>query len=296
MLDEIKNKLRYFNALQKLIAINVIVYLLVNIGNVLFRLFNFPEDFISGMVADWVAVPSALPTLITRPWTIITYAFYHERFLHILFNMLWLYFMGQLFVEYLGEKKLTALYFLGGISGALLFILFYNIFPLFNAEVNFSVALGASASVLAITVAIATLLPDYTVSLFVPGFTVKLKYIAIVLFLIDLLSIAGSNAGGSIAHIGGAIFGFVFIKQLQKGKDISAGTQHLIARISSVFSKQPVIRVVHRKSASDATYHETKQASQETIDRILDKISKSGYQSLSNDEKDILFKASKNQK
>lgn len=296
MITDLKYKLRYFNALQKLIAINVVIYLVVNIGNVVFRLFNFPEDFITGTVADWVAVPSSLSTLITRPWTIITYAFYHERFFHILFNMLWLYFMGQLFVEYLGEKKLAAVYFLGGIAGAFLFILFYNIFPLFNAEVNISVALGASASVLAITIAIATLLPDYTISLFVPGFTVKLKYIAIVLFLIDLLSIAGSNAGGSIAHIGGALFGFIFIKRLQKGNDISAGTQRLISRISSVFTKQPPIRVVYRKNNSDEAYNQTKQASQETIDRILDKISKSGYQSLSNDERDILFKASKNQK
>ncbi len=295
MLNDVKSKLRYFTLLQKLIAVNVVVYLLVNIGNVILRLFNFPEDFISDAVADWVAVPSSLPVLITRPWTIITYAFYHERFLHILFNMLWLYFMGQLFVEYLGEKKLIAIYFLGGIAGAVLFILFYNVFPLFNADVNFSIALGASASVLAITIAIATLLPEYTVALFVPGFTVKLKYIAVVLFLIDLLSIAGSNAGGSIAHIGGAVFGFIFIKRLQKGKDISAGTQRFISWVISLFSKQPAIRVVHRKSTSDASYQESKHANQETIDRILDKISKSGYQSLSNDEKDILFKASKNQ-
>lgn len=296
MVTDFKSKFSNFNAVQRLLTVNIIIYLLVNIGNVLFRLFNYPQDFITDGVSDWVAVPSSLKTLITRPWTIITYAFYHERFFHILFNMLWLYFMGQLFVEYLGEKKIVAVYFLGGIAGALLFIIFYNIFPLFNAEVNFSIALGASASVLAITVAIATLLPDYTVSLFLPGFVVKLKYIAIVLFLIDLLSIAGSNAGGSIAHIGGAIFGFVFIKQMQKGNDLSAGTQKLLAKIASLFSKPQNIRVVHRKGKSDSAYHESRAANQEAIDRILDKISKSGYQSLSNDEKETLFKASKNQK
>ncbi|MCW5920254.1 MAG: rhomboid family intramembrane serine protease, partial [Bacteroidetes bacterium] len=193
--------------LQKIIVVNAIIYLFVNLGDVLLRLFNFPDGTLSGFLTDWLAVPSSVKSLLYRPWTLITYSFYHENFLHILFNMLWLFFMGRLFIEYLGEKKLLPLYLVGGLCGSVLFIVFYNLFPLFSREVDIAVALGASASVLAITVAIATLLPDYEVGLFLPQWRVKLKYIAIALFVIDLLSITGNNAGGNIAHIGGAIFG-----------------------------------------------------------------------------------------
>jgi membrane associated rhomboid family serine protease len=282
------------NVLNKLIIVNVAVFLLVNIGDVVLRLFNYPEQTVSTLMSEWLAVPSSLHTLITRPWTIITYCFYHESFFHILFNMLWLFFMGRLFTEYLGEKKLLPVYLSGGISGALFFIAFYNIFPLFSKEVNWAIALGASASVLAITVAVATLLPDYEVGLFIPQWRVKLKYIAIALFLIDLLSITGNNAGGNIAHIGGAAFGFLFTKQLQKGTDLTLWLQRLINWLSG--KRKAPIKIIYRKNTSDESYNQRKINEQEMIDRILDKISRSGYASLSKEEKDILFKASKNPK
>ncbi|HRH82781.1 MAG TPA: rhomboid family intramembrane serine protease [Bacteroidia bacterium] len=279
--------------LQKIIVVNAIIYLFVNLGDVLLRLFNFPDGIISGFLTDWLAVPSSVKSLLYRPWTLITYSFYHENFLHILFNMLWLFFMGRLFIEYLGEKKLLPLYLVGGLCGSVLFIVFYNLFPLFSREVDIAVALGASASVLAITVAIATLLPDYEVGLFLPQWRVKLKYIAIALFVIDLLSITGNNAGGNIAHIGGAIFGFIYIKQLKNGRDLTGWLQRLIERITQ--KKKPSIKVVYRKDASDESYHNKKANNQEAIDKILDKISRSGYASLTYEERDILFKASKNQ-
>ncbi|HMW10566.1 MAG: rhomboid family intramembrane serine protease [Bacteroidia bacterium] len=279
--------------LQKIIVVNAIIYLFVNLGDVLLRLFNFPDGIISGFLTDWLAVPSSVKSLLYRPWTLITYSFYHENFLHILFNMLWLFFMGRLFTEYLGEKKLLTLYLVGGLCGSVLFIVFYNLFPLFSREVDIAVALGASASVLAITVAIATLLPDYEVGLFLPQWRVKLKYIAIALFVIDLLSITGNNAGGNIAHIGGAIFGFIYIKQLKNGRDLTGWLQRLIERITQ--KKKPSIKVVYRKDASDESYHNKKANNQEAIDKILDKISRSGYASLTYEERDILFKASKNQ-
>ena len=216
MLHNVKSNYKSLDMLQKIIVVNAIIYLFVNIGDVVLRLFNFPDGTVSGFLTDWLAVPSSLKSLLYRPWTLITYCFYHENFLHILFNMLWLFFMGRLFTEYLGEKKLLPLYLVGGLCGSVLFIVFYNLFPLFSREVDIAVALGASASVLAVTVAIATLLPDYEVGLFLPQWRVKLKYIAIALFVIDLLSITGNNAGGNIAHIGGAIFGFIYIKQLKK--------------------------------------------------------------------------------
>lgn len=293
MLHNVKSNYKSLNMLQKIIVVNAIIYLFVNLGDVVLRLFNFPDGTVSGFLTDWLAVPSSVKSLIYRPWTLITYSFYHENFLHILFNMLWLFFMGRLFTEYLGEKKILPLYLVGGLCGSLLFISFYNLFPLFSREVDIAVALGASASVLAITVAIATLLPDYEVALFLPQWRVKLKYIAIALFVIDLLSITGNNAGGNIAHIGGAIFGFIYIKQLKKGRDLTGGLQRLIDRITQ--KKKPSIKVVFRKDASDESYHNKKANNQETIDKILDKISRSGYASLTNEEKELLFKASKNQ-
>ena len=293
MLHNVKSNYKSLNMLQKIIVVNAIIYLFVNLGDVVLRLFNFPDGTVSGFLSVWLAVPSSVKSLIYRPWTLITYSFYHENFLHILFNMLWLFFMGRLFTEYLGEKKILPLYLVGGLCGSLLFISFYNLFPLFSREVDIAVALGASASVLAITVAIATLLPDYEVALFLPQWRVKLKYIAIALFVIDLLSITGNNAGGNIAHIGGAIFGFIYIKQLKKGRDLTGGLQRLIDRITQ--KKKPSIKVVFRKDASDESYHNKKANNQETIDKILDKISRSGYASLTNEEKELLFKASKNQ-
>ncbi|HNH65547.1 MAG TPA: rhomboid family intramembrane serine protease [Bacteroidia bacterium] len=293
MLHNVKSNYKSLDMLQKIIVVNAIIYLFVNLGDVLLRLFNFPDGIISGFLTDWLAVPSSVKSLLYRPWTLITYSFYHENFLHILFNMLWLFFMGRLFTEYLGEKKLLTLYLVGGLCGSVLFIVFYNLFPLFSREVDIAVALGASASVLAITVAIATLLPDYEVGLFLPQWRVKLKYIAIALFVIDLLSITGNNAGGNIAHIGGAIFGFIYIKQLKNGRDLTGWLQRLIERITQ--KKKPSIKVVYRKDASDESYHNKKANNQEAIDKILDKISRSGYASLTYEERDILFKASKNQ-
>lgn len=293
MLHNVKSNYKSLDMLQKIIVVNAIIYLFVNLGDVVLRLFNFPDGTVSGFLTDWLAVPSSVKSLIYRPWTLITYSFYHENFLHILFNMLWLFFMGRLFTEYLGEKKLLPLYLVGGLCGSLLFISFYNLFPLFSREVDIAVALGASASVLAITVAIATLLPDYEVGLFLPQWRVKLKYIAIALFVIDLLSITGNNAGGNIAHIGGAIFGFIYIKQLKNGRDLTGWLQRLIERITQ--KKKPSIKVVYRKDASDESYHNKKANNQEAIDKILDKISRSGYASLTYEERDILFKASKNQ-
>lgn len=293
MLHNVKSNYKSLDMLQKIIVVNAIIYLFVNLGDVLLRLFNFPDGTLSGFLTDWLAVPSSVKSLLYRPWTLITYSFYHENFLHILFNMLWLFFMGRLFTEYLGEKKLLPLYLVGGLCGSVLFIVFYNLFPLFSREVDIAVALGASASVLAITVAIATLLPDYEVGLFLPQWRVKLKYIAIALFVIDLLSITGNNAGGNIAHIGGAIFGFIYIKQLKKGRDLTGWLQRLIERITQ--KKKPSIKVVYRKDASDESYHNKKANNQEAIDKILDKISRSGYASLTYEERDILFKASKNQ-
>ncbi len=291
--NEMRNNLRQSNTLQKLLIANVAVFLLINIAKGVMGLFMMSmEKYVD--IAAWLAVPASVEVLITRPWTLITYMFLHEEFFHIFFNMLWLYWMGSIFQEYLGSKKLFSTYVLGGISGAILYILAFNVFPLFTNVLHSSFALGASASVLAITVAAATLLPEYPIQLFLIG-RVPLKFIAIFTILLDVISVSGNNAGGHIAHLGGALFGFTYIKQLKKGNDLAAWFNRLMDKLANLFRSSPrsTMKVKYKRAVDDETFVQNKKARQERVDEILDKISKSGYGSLTNEERDFLFKSSK---
>lgn len=292
-INDIRENLKQSNTLQKLLIVNIAVFVLINITKAVMQLFMFSMNDVLNLT-EWLAVPASIGMLITRPWTLITYMFLHEEFFHILFNMLWLYWMGQIFQEYLGNKKLFSTYILGGISGALLYIIAFNLFPLFSNAVHSAYALGASASVLAITVAAATLLPEYPVHLLFLG-RIPLKFIAIVTILLDLVNISGSNAGGHIAHLGGAMFGFVYIKQLRKGKDMADWFHTLMDKFALLFRSSPrsTMKVKHKRAVDDDSYLQTKKERQAYVDEILDKISKSGYGSLTKEEKEFLFKSSR---
>jgi membrane associated rhomboid family serine protease len=234
---------------------------------------------------SYLALPAYLPKLLTRFWTPITYQFMHAGILHILFNMLWLFWMGQIFEEFLGRKRTIGLYLLGGLFGAAFFVISYNVFPFFtagNAALSGSVV-GASASVMAIVVGAATIVPNYTISLMFIG-PVKLKWLVLVYVAIDFLGVTGPNAGGQIAHLGGAFFGFMYVKQIQKGND-------WVASIAGLFKKRSKLKVVANNKNKDAV----SKPRQEDIDHILDKISKSGYENLTKQEKEILFRASNNE-
>ncbi|MEO8087471.1 MAG: rhomboid family intramembrane serine protease, partial [Bacteroidota bacterium] len=289
--DNIRSQFRMADTLQRIILVNVVVYLGFAIVRAIMKLFMSSLD-VYFIPSQWLAVPASLHALLLKPWTLITYMFYHEEFFHILFNMLWLFWMGKIFKEYLGNKKLLSTYVLGGISGAVLYIVAYNVFPLFSESVNFSFALGASAGVLAITVAAATLLPDYRIGLMFIG-PVALKYIAIVTVFLDLISVSGANAGGHIAHLGGAIFGFIYVKQLKQGRDIASWFNNLVDRIVSLFKGRSRMKVHYKRSAGDDAFVSGKKIKQERTDEILDKISKSGYGSLTNEEREFLFKSSR---
>ncbi|RFZ81773.1 rhomboid family intramembrane serine protease [Mucilaginibacter terrenus] len=279
--------LRSGNKLTLLIGINVIVFLVINVTSVIEQLFTgFGNSVIKSFTDEYLLLPSYLPKLLYRFWTPFTYMFMHAGVLHILFNMLWLYWMGQIFEEYLGNKRTIGLYILGGLSGGLLFIAAYNLLPAFTAvnAAQGGIIVGASASVMALVIATATLLPDYTISLIFIG-PVKLKWVAVFYVIIDFLGIAGGNAGGEIAHLGGALFGFVYIKQLQKGNDWIGG-------INKLFTPKPKLRVVNNEAPQKKSSNNKPR--QEDIDRILDKISASGYDALSKQEKETLFRASNN--
>ncbi|MDB5024974.1 MAG: rhomboid family intrarane serine protease [Mucilaginibacter sp.] len=272
--------LRSGSRINLLIGINVFIFLLINLTSVIERL-AFRSDLIGYYSNEYLLLPSYLPKLLIRFWTPVSYMFMHAGIFHILFNMLWLYWMGQIFEEYLGNKRTIGLYILGGLTGALFFVAAYNIFPFFAGAVVGSTVVGASASVMAVIVATATLLPDYSIGLMFIG-PVKLKWIAIFYILIDFLSIAGPNAGGEFAHLGGALFGFIYIKQLQRGHD-------WIGAINGIFRPGSKLKVASKNSERNSNA----KPRQEEIDRILDKISQTGYGSLNKQEKEILFRASK---
>ncbi len=279
------------DALKKIIIINVAVFFGLRILESILALFTFPEGLYQ-VVIRHVMLPASIGKLLFQPWTLFTYMFVHEDFMHILFNMLWLWVFGQIFLYYKGGKMLTTVYVLGGLSGGILYILSFNVFPYFAGVVHESYALGASAGILAIVIATATYVPNYSINIIFLG-PVPLKYIAIFSVMSDAISIHSDNAGGHIAHLGGAVFGYLYVKQMQKGKNYGKWFEDLLDGLKSSFKPKPKIRVVHKRPLTDEQFNEQKKARQEEIDRILDKIAKSGYDSLSKEEKDVLFRASK---
>ncbi len=282
---EIRAKLFHSGSkLGLLIGINIAVFLIIGIGNV-FAFLSKNEGMVSAYANDYLALCAYLPKLATSFWTPLTYMFLHDGFLHVLFNMLWLYWIGQIFEEYLGTRRTVGLYLMGGLAGAVFFIAAYNLIPAFADIRTASYVVGASASVMAIIIATATLLPDYTISLIFLG-PVKLKWLAIAYVILDFIGIAGANAGGEIAHLGGALLGFLYIKQLQRGNDWNKP-------VSRVFTPPAKVKVVYRSGTGYATRNAIPdQPAQDEIDRILDKISHSGYNSLSRQERDTLQRAS----
>lgn len=288
--EEIKTSFQQGDALTRLILINLgvfVAFLLLRIVGFLFKI-PLAERF-----SLWTALPSNLGTLITRPWTLITYMFLHEGFLHILFNMLWLFFAGKLFMEYMGGRRLLSTYILGGLAGGVLYILAYNLFPIFSEAVIISNNRGASAGVMAIVIGVATYAPRYPVKVF---FTInaQLWMIAAAALLMDLIYLGdGNNAGGHIAHLGGALFGYLSVKQLKQGKDWTAGFSKFMDNIANWFKPKPKIKKVYSNTTSDRNFKERQVHNQQRMDEILDKISRSGYESLSKEEKDYLFKIGK---
>ena len=287
--DDIKKTFRNGSNLARLIYINIAVFILITIVTVIGFLINNPS--ISEKALDIFSVPASFNSLLVRPWTIITYMFTHKDIWHILFNMLWLYWFGSIFLEYLDQRKLVAVYLLGGISGALVYILSFNIFPAFTGIVAESVAIGASASVMAIVIAIAAYVPDYTVQLFLFG-RIKIKYLALAIFIFTSVMDFSVNSGGKLAHIGGAIFGYFYIINIRHGRDIGKGLNKIIDLLVTVFKPRKKLKVTHKKAATEYEYNRIKTEHQNRINLILDKISKGGYDSLTKEEKEILFKES----
>ena len=275
--------------LKKLIFINIAVFILIRLLGILLLLFNL-QDF---PILLYLQLPASPTALLSRPWTLFTYMFTHFEFLHILFNMLWLYWFGELFLQVFNERQLGGLYVLGGLAGALLFVVSYNLFPYFQEVASFSFLMGASASVMAIVFAISFYRKEIEIHLLLFG-RIKLIYLALFTFVIDLLAMTSDNAGGHIAHIGGALFGIWFASRYAQGKDLTAPINRLIDKLVNLGKRKPKMSVTYGgRSNKDWEYNARKQQQAANIDAILDKLKRSGYGSLSTDEKKQLFDASK---
>lgn len=279
----------------RLIFINVAIFICCTLIGVLLQLFN--QSAVE--VFDLFALPASFSRFALQPWSIVTYMFMHAGFMHILFNMLWLYWFGALFLHFFSAKHLRGLYALGGLCGGLFYMIAYNIFPYFSMVVEQASLVGASASVLAIVAATAYREPNYRIQLFLLG-AIRLKYLALIVIGTDLLFITSNNAGGHIAHLGGALAGLWFAASLSKGRDLTSWINKLLDGITALFQKKtwkrkPKMKVHYGQNIRerDYDYNAHKKAQSDEIDRILEKLKKSGYESLTTEEKKSLFDASK---
>ncbi|MBK7147366.1 MAG: rhomboid family intramembrane serine protease [Bacteroidetes bacterium] len=287
--DDLKHQLRYGNIVMKLIVLNAAVFLAYS----LFFLFDFfsQNNHTVSFIAQWFYAPSSWTQSLYKPWTLFTHQFFHLGIFHLLFNMLWLYWFGEVFVLYLNEKRVVPLYLLGGVGGWLVYALAYHLVPVLQPAAEGSLLAGASASIMAIAFAAAALHPQHKFNLLLFG-EVPILYVALAGLLIDLLNIPRGGAGTYFAHLGGALVGYGYILLLRAGADIFAPIDFLEQMYTRLFQRRK-LHVTHSAAARTSPQQKKAADDQQRVDDILDKISRSGYDSLTKDEKDFLFHFSK---
>ncbi len=304
--DDVKREFQYGNMVTQLIIANCTVFILVNIIKLVLKIPNSLDPIPYDTFLHFFSMPQSGSFLLTHPWTLITSTFLHQDFSHILWNMLAFYWFGRVVGDLLGNHRILPLYLLGGIMGNVVFFIVAN-----TLNIG-SFALGASAAVTAMLACAALVAPDYIFNVLLIG-PVKLKYIALVLIFLDLVAIANNyNAGGSFAHLGGAVMGFIFVYALKKGIDLGKPINTVITSITNLFTGKNKKKFTYQKGdnkfarfeKAEKTIKDSKTkgnrmpdteggSEQEQLDIILDKIKQKGYDSLSKDEKDFLFNASK---
>lgn len=293
IITDLKENFRHGGIHVRLIYINVAVFVLAALTGIALQLFNlYYVDFLR-----WFELPASVGRFIRQPWSVLTYMFLHTGPFHLLFNMLWLYWFGGLFLQFFSSKHLRGLYLLAGICGGALYMLAYNLFPYFRLQVDHAVLLGASASALGIVAATAYREPNYPINLLLLG-SIRLKYLALIVIGLDVLFITSENAGGHIAHLGGALAGLGFAAGLSRGIDLTRWINRAADALESLFRprpRRPKMKVHYGTGRSerqkDYDYNARRKAQADEIDRILDKLRKSGYESLTTEEKKKLFEA-----
>ncbi len=286
--DHIQYRIQQLDIVEKIIFINIICFVFPLFFKTILFLFSLSENFFVGLFE----LSSSFQDLVFKPWTILTYGFLHSGFFHLFWNMYLLYFSSRLLLNLFNSKIFLKLYFLGIIIGGLTFILSYNFFPVFQDANPYMV--GASAGVMSVFIFMSTYSPSLEIKLIL--FNIKLRYLGIAFVLLDVIQIPYGNSGGHIAHLGGAFFGFFYAQRLQKGLDIGLPLDNLVEKISQLFIRKSKMKTVYKsKDTSDIQNKKSTMVRdhQRRIDEILDKISVSGYESLSNEEKDFLFRIGK---
>lgn len=300
---DLKWQFEFGSPLVKIIFINVFVFICINF---LLVIDFFAKTSIAATVLDYLSF-KASKDFLYQPWSVLTYQFTHLNFLHLLFNMLWLYWFGSIINDFIGKNKILPLYILGGFCGALFYAVISNILLQTRPDLSTANAImcGASAGVMAIVLATATLAPNYEVRLlFIGG--IKIKWIALVIVLLDIIFLNDKNLGGHLSHLGGAFFGWLYIAQLRNGRDFAHTFYDVIDFFKNVFKRKPKLKVVYKEKQkvysnvkhqqNDKTKTQStlsKQEKQKQLDTILDKINSSGYDSLSKEDKDFLYQISK---
>lgn len=287
LFKQLLERFRSADSLLRLIYINVGVWVVLALLSLILKLFTLSD----GVLMGYLAMPSDVALFLRRPWTLLSYMLVHKAFFHLFFNMLCLYWFGKVFLMQHSEKQLAGLYVLGGVLGGVLYMLSYNFFPLYADVRHYSTLIGASASVMAVIVASAMQMPNMQMRVLLIG-NVSLKYIALATVLLSFLGITSENAGGELAHLGGALAGYLFIVFLRRGSDLTAWFSRVVGWLVGIFKpvrrKKP--KYHYKRPVSDADYNQQKSSHNEQIDLILDKIKRSGYESLTNDEKATLFR------
>lgn len=285
-LTDFKYKFNKFNAFEKIIVVNIIVFIIGKLISVFGRIEN-PLSFLE--------LPVGFFDFLMKPWSILTYGFVHYGFIHILFNLLILYYISRILLNLFSAKMALNIYFLGIIAGALAFLFVYNVLPSQFLKPTGSLV-GASAGIRALIIFLGVYMAETEVRVFF--FNVRLKYIAIVLVAMDILGLFTWNQGGNVAHLGGALLGYLYATKLRQGKDIGTGFERIMDSIVGWFQPKSTLKTVHRKKGKGEYVGKTKDEfntfnKQKKIDLILDKISKSGYESLTAEEKEFLFRSGK---
>ena len=280
-------RFQQFNVAEKLIVFNVIFFVLPLLINTFLFLFKIPID----SYTVWFELSSSFSDLVFKPWTLITYSFLHSGFFHLFFNMYIFLFTSRLFLNLFKSNSLINIYFLGVVFGGLLFLFSYNFFPAFENSKPYMI--GSSAGVMSLLIFMSTYSPNLEVRLII--FNIKLLYIGIAFMMLDVIQIPYGNAGGHIAHLGGALLGFIYANNLKKGVDIGLPVERIISKLFNLFQLNKSKMNVAFKNKSKKNFNgpndDNSKKHQKKIDEILDKISSSGYESLSKKEKDFLFKA-----
>ncbi|MCL9769170.1 rhomboid family intramembrane serine protease [Flavobacterium sp. HXWNR69] len=282
ILDDLKLQYKTGGMVQKLIFKNIGCFLLSLVFFYSFSIGKFEIPY-------WVALSSDLNTFFRTPWTLVTFNFFHYGFFHLVFNMIVLHFSGRLFSTYFTDKQMLGVYLLGGIFSGIIFILSYFLIG------NSGLLVGASGAIMAILLSASTYAPFMLLRIPLIGI-VKLWHVTFVILLIDLIQLPLDNTGGHIAHLGGALFGFLYIKLLKSGTDLSKGISMILDfffNLSKPKKKTPFKKVHRNTTKKSVNSFSEKDITQKQIDDILDKISKSGYDSLTKEEKEFLFKAGK---